>query len=180
MFDTWVRWLRGWAAWGRRRVAGGRFGLPPRRTWLSLLPLEDRTAPAFVGGLTTAAGDFDGDGIPDLVTGAGVGGGPHVRVLSGADGTELRSFYAYSDTFPGGVSVAVGDVTGDGTPDLVTGAGPGGGPHVKVFDGVTFAEVRSFYAYDERFAGGVSVAAGDFNGDGYESPHELLMVSGVG
>jgi hypothetical protein len=62
-----------------------------------------------------------------------VGGGPHVKVY-GSDHTLRFNFYAYDPTFTGGVSVAVGDVTGDGTPDVVTGAGAGGGPHVKVFD----------------------------------------------
>ena len=31
---------------------------------------------------------------------------------------------------------------------LVVSAGPGGGPHVKVFDGATGAEMQSFFAYD--------------------------------
>jgi len=30
----------------------------------------------------------------------------------------------------------------------------GGGPHVKVFDGVTGNEIRSFFAYDSGFTGG--------------------------
>lgn len=122
--------------------------------------------PGFSGGVYVAAGDLDGDGRADVVTGAGATGGPHVKVFSGATGGELRSFFAYDVGFTGGVRVAVGDVTGDGTADIVTGAGVGGGPHVKVFDGATGAEIRSFFAFEQGYTGGVFVAAGDVNGDG--------------
>ncbi len=37
---------------------------------------------------------------------------------------------------------------------------------MKVFDGVTWAEVRSFYAYDPAFTGGVTVRTRDVDGDG--------------
>jgi uncharacterized repeat protein (TIGR01451 family) len=49
---------------------------------------------------------------------------------------------------------------------IVTGTGPGGGPHVKAFNAQTGALLRSFFAYDSTFAGGVRVAFGDVNGDG--------------
>jgi hypothetical protein len=118
----------------------------------------------FRGGVRVALADVTGDGIRDIITGAGYGGGPHVKVYDGVDGREIRSFYAYDPAFTGGVFVAAGDVDGDGKADVITGAGGGGGPHVKVFSGATGAELASFYAYDPAFTGGVHVAAGDTDG----------------
>jgi hypothetical protein len=106
-----------------------------------------------------AAGDVTGDGRADIVTGAGPGGAPHVKVFDGATGAELGGFFAYDPAFTGGVFVAAGDVTGDGRADVVTAAGAGGGPHVRAFDGTTGAEVASFFAYEATFAGGLFVAA---------------------
>ena len=123
--------------------------------------------PGFNGELRVASGDVTGDRVRDLITAAGPGGGPHVKVFDGVTGAEVRSFYAYAPTFTGGVNVAVGDFNLDQVADIVTGAGPGGGPHVRVFEGRTLGELASFYAYDPRFAGGVSVAAGDLTIDGY-------------
>ncbi len=114
--------------------------------------------PVFLGGVNVAVGDVTGDGVPDVITGAGAGGGPHVKVFDGVTFEVFRGFFAYDPVFLGGVSVAVGDITGDRRADVVTGAGPGGGPHVKAFDAQTGAEVRSFFAYDAAFRGGVSVA----------------------
>src|SRR5207245_2763788 len=92
------------------------------------------------------------------------------KVFDGQTGATLDSFYAYNSAFSGGVHVAAGDVTGDGKADIITGAGAGGGPHVRVFDGTTAAQIAgplgSFYAYDSAFSGGVFVAAADLNGDG--------------
>jgi hypothetical protein len=73
---------------------------------------------------------------------------------------------AYFPGFAGTVRTAVADVTGDGTPDYVGGAGPGGGPNVVVFDGKTSAKVADFYAFEVSFTGGVFVAAADLDGDG--------------
>lgn len=111
----------------------------------------------FTGGVFVAAGDVDGDGRADVVTGAGAGGGPHVRVFSGSTGASLGDFFAFDDAFRGGVSVAAGDVTGDGRADIIVGSGPGGGPVVKVYDGATGKVLDTFLAFDAGFSGGVFV-----------------------
>ncbi|HXV28584.1 MAG TPA: FG-GAP-like repeat-containing protein, partial [bacterium] len=122
--------------------------------------------PAFTGGVYVAAGDVNGDGRADIIIGAGAGGGPHVKVFDGRNLNLIHSFFAYNQAFTGGVHVAAGDINGDGRADIITGTGAGGGPHVKVFDGGNLNLVRSFFAYDPSFTGGVYVASGDVTGDG--------------
>jgi len=124
-------------------------------------------SPLFLGGVRVAAGDVNGDGRADIITGAGAGSSPHVKVFSGNNLDLLRSFFAYDPSFLGGVYVGAGDVNGDSSADIITGAGPGGGPHVKVFDGASLQLLQSFFAFDANFQGGVRVAAGDVNGDGF-------------
>lgn len=130
----------------------------------------------FRGGVRVATGDVTGDGIDDIITAAGPGGGPHIKVFDGANGVLIREFFAYDAGFRGGVFVAVG-VNHDGHADIVTGAGEGGGPHVKVFDGTSGALLSSFMAYDPAFTGGVRVAAAEVTGD---VEAELFTVPGKG
>ncbi|MFN4257799.1 MAG: autotransporter-associated beta strand repeat-containing protein [Gemmataceae bacterium] len=131
----------------------------------------------FTGGVRVAVGDVTGDGIPDIITAPGAGGGPHIRVFDGVTGQVVREFFAYAPSFTGGVFVAVGDVNGDGVADIITAPGAGGGPHVKVFDGVTNAVIGSFFAYAPSFTGGVTVAAGDVTGNGMA---EVITGAGAG
>jgi CubicO group peptidase (beta-lactamase class C family) len=134
--------------------------------------------PGFTGEIRRAAGDLNGDNVPDIVWAAGPGGGPEVKVFDGATGVVLADFYAFAPTFTGGIFVALGDVNGDGHLDIIVGAGAGGGPEVKVIDGTKLTQLQAngeignsalladFYAFAPTFGGGVSVAAGDVNGDG--------------
>jgi hypothetical protein len=144
--------------------------------------------PAFSGGIAVAVGDVDGDRYPDLVT-APLAGNPQVKVYSGKalltnfnpanpDASLLTSFFAYGLNFNIGANVAVGDISGDGFADIVTGA-TAGNPQVKVYDGKAIAThtfnpanpdasaLASFFAYGLNFNIGVHVAVGDVNGDGF-------------
>ncbi len=107
--------------------------------------------------------------VPDSTVVVGSGAGPvgDVRVFDGFTGA-LRHGLVPFPGFAGGVRVASGDVTGDGVADTIVGAGPGApGGHVKVFNGLNGAEVRSFFTFS-GYSGGVNVAAGDVNADGFD------------
>lgn len=132
---------------------------------------------AFTGGVRVAVGDVNADGTPDLITGTGTGGGPAIKVYSGTNGSVLASFYAFDPAFTGGVTVAAGDVDGDGRAEVIVGAGVGGGPQVVVFDGTSGAQKASGFAYDPSFRGGVFVGAGDTDADGKA---EIVAGTGIG
>jgi Bacterial Ig domain/FG-GAP-like repeat len=128
---------------------------------------------SFTGGVFVAAGDLDGDGLPELVVTPDVSGGPRVLVYRGTDFSTMASFFGIDDpNFRGGARVAIGDVNGDGMGDLVVAAGFGGGPRVAGFDGASLATVptrvfNDFFAFEQTLRNGVYVAVGDTDGDGF-------------
>jgi FG-GAP-like repeat len=137
----------------------------------------------FRGEMRVATGDVNGDGIDDIITSAGPGGGPIVVVYDGITLAPIRAFFAYDIHYKGGVQVAAGDVTGDGKADIITAAGP----IVEVFNGATGALVRSFAVYPPSLKVGVNIAAGDVDGDGRadiitgvsgNAPSQVLVFSG--
>ncbi|MEY2426601.1 MAG: hypothetical protein QOI61_2173 [Actinomycetota bacterium] len=133
--------------------------------------------PTFNGGVNVATADTDGDGKAEIVTGAGPGGGPHVRTFTAQGAPIGDGFFAYAPGFRGGVFVAGGDLDEGGAAEIVTGAGAGGGPHVRTFtpDGSPIG--NGFFAYDPQFTQGVRVAAG--NADA-ASGNEIVTGTGTG
>jgi hypothetical protein len=69
--------------------------------------------------ISVAVGDLDGDGHPDLATANQYPGANNASVLLGSgDGTFQPPTTYATGSFPN--SIAIGDLNGDGRPDVVT------------------------------------------------------------
>jgi len=137
----------------------------------------------FIGGVYVAAGDLNGDGVPELIVTPDEGGGPVVAVYDNA-GRQIVRFLGIDDgTFRGGSRAAIGDFNGDGKDDLIVAAGFGGGPRIAIFDGFTVPSgaptrlVSDFFAFEQGLRNGVFISAGDLNGDGRD---DLIFGGGPG
>lgn len=117
-------------------------------------------------GISVAAGDLDGDGKAEIVTGPGKGAGPQVRVFNKKGKIKFTpGFDAFDSNFRGGVQVAVGHLRGSGKKgQIIVGAGPGGGAHVRVFTRKGKFTGLDYFPFSSEDRGGVSVAAANVDG----------------
>jgi hypothetical protein len=135
------------------------------------------------------AGDVDGDGVPDVISGAPgpqTAGSPPgtAYVYSGRTGRVLRRLHGYAAGDQFGAAVAgAGDVNHDGRPDLLVGA-PGSGAagsapgHAYVFSGRTFRRIRRLTVRRPGDSFGTATASTpDVNGDGVP---DLIVGAGTG
>lgn len=131
----------------------------------------------FRGEISFAVADLDGDAVKEIITGAGAGGGPHVRIFNKEGKPLIGGFFAYDKNFRGGVNVAVMDLDGDGTKEIITGAGGGGGPHIRVFSKDGAPLTGGFFAFDKNSRSGARIAVGNVDGMG---DNEIIVGSGPG
>lgn len=128
----------------------------------------------FKGGVRVAMGDLDGDGLREIVSGAGPGGGPHIRIWKTDGQVWGGGFFAFNARESGGVSLAVGDVNGDNRDEIVIGSGEGAVPRVRIFD-FRGTLKQEFVLGEKPVLGGLEVTVADLNGDKIKE----ILVSGL-
>jgi FG-GAP repeat protein/VCBS repeat protein len=116
-----------------------------------------------------AAGDANGDGIPDVAVGAKWYGGNErgrVYLYSGKDGSLLQTWTGTIDgALLGSGLAAMGDLNGDGFADLAVGSL--GGTDVFLYSGKDGSVIDTIHGNPAQNGFGASLAnAGDLDGDG--------------
>jgi hypothetical protein len=149
---------------------------------------EYRPFPGVKAGITAVAADFDGDGNDELAV-ALAAKSPQVKIFKlGSDGlptAEIDSFAAFDPArYKCGVRLSAGRFVAGGAWSLITAADTGGQPTVRIWsdpnqDG-QFSDhgpADTLTVEADRFRGGIRVAAGDVDNDGYD---ELITAPGAG
>jgi len=129
------------------------------------LEKEFLTFSSFRGGVNLASGDIDGDGKEEIITGAGPGGGPHVRIFD-SQANLVGQFFAYNSGFRGGVKVACANINGNisrNKDEIIISPQSQGSPQIRVFNNYAQPLIQ-FFAYSKSFRGGVNLASGDIDG----------------
>lgn len=113
-------------------------------------------------GVDVAVGDVDNDGKAEIAVSQLKNGQAWVKVYRYNEAKEVIGEWNAYGAPEVGANVDMANLDHDVSMEIITGAGPGGGPQVRGFayDGTVITS--GFFAYMEYFRGGVDVAGGMF------------------
>jgi len=151
--------------------------------------------PGYVRLVNVAQGDVNGDGYDDIIVSTNGAARGRVKVYDGKLAVTLPASVDFNDTvtnpavllgvitpfapglnssantYLGGITVASGDVNGDGVEDIICGTAASTGTvgQLVVVSGLSFLTQlgTTLQPFGPNFVGGVQVAAGDLGGDGF-------------
>ncbi|MFA4872453.1 MAG: putative glycoside hydrolase [Patescibacteria group bacterium] len=115
--------------------------------------------------------DLDSDGIDETII------WKNGALTLYRNGQKMWLMYPYDKRWRGSVSLASGDVDGDGMREIVLAAGFGGGPHVRIVDVMGKLRGPGFFAGNKNSRTGTFVDVNDINGDGVD---EIIAGTGRG
>ncbi len=121
----------------------------------------------FKSGSNPVAGDVNNDGTEEFVIGAGAGSEPQIKILD-VNGKLLEQFLAFDKKFRGGVTLALGDLDGNGSQEIIAAQASLGTGQIRVFD--NHGKLKKQFLVDNKYwRGGLNLAAGDLEGSGRAS-----------
>ncbi|MCE9629576.1 MAG: FKBP-type peptidyl-prolyl cis-trans isomerase [Planctomycetia bacterium] len=111
-----------------------------------------------------------------VVVGSDIGAAstPLIRLMNAETGAIVAQTLAFEQAFRGGVRVAMADVDGNGTAEILAAPGPGRVGEIRVFEqqvtggATSLRELANFRTqpFGPGSRGGIDVAGGDVDGDG--------------
>ncbi|MFH0853405.1 MAG: carboxypeptidase regulatory-like domain-containing protein [bacterium] len=127
----------------------------------------------YTGGLNVKFADLNNDGQIDIIT-APTNGAPNVRVSTYNSTTEavelIDWFWAYQESYLGGVSLNIANLDKDDYPELITMPINGGGPNLRVYEYDSSTETMVLkdwiITHNESMRSEVAVKVADLDGDG--------------
>ena len=107
--------------------------------------------------------------VAAITSNAGWGATPNVRLVDPSTGATISEFAAFESGFQGGVQTVLADLNGDGRNEVIATSGRGRIAEWRVFSQDTngnYVRTASGRPFGAGWKGGLSLAVGDFDGDG--------------
>lgn len=132
----------------------------------------------FKGGLNIALVGSTDNVISEIAVTPASSGPSEVKIFD-LNGQLKRSFFAASREYRGSLSIAAGDLEGNGDDKIVVAYGAGEEPHVKIFD--RYGKIiGAFLAYEKNFRGGVYLTVSNLDGRYNGNKEEIIVSPGFG